>query len=761
MFRDFAPQVVPADSNSENGSENNSVFGGRHDGFSAGIDFNDPLKRGNVFSSVMNNNSSHSNWTDYMPQYNPFGTSTVLQELEKNRPGPKPKRSYSDVAKNRPKSTNGQEEHEGREKRSSSLSEDLTLPVGPSGFKGKKKAPVKSRGFTSKRGQSKDNLCSNILPDAKYGLDSFDEPVSGGDREGSERSDSTDNLSETGKTSSTASGIDEIHLSTNINAYGGSGSVRIAGSRYDPVLGDIDVEPEVVHNDERKPETKAFFDPKRIFAPRPNNAPTKKSTKNSIPNNRDNSKSTYSNDEEFILNNGKCRSNFNSSTAPKTASYINNDLRDRSEPRKQTNTEAKLNHDRVNSSSGNHADGSANCRVNKQKSHEGQERVNHGESQRAAKQKKVQMGLGIGRLLEMMYLWMKWCAKDVVAAMFLYVVAVTWRVVTLLTSIVKFYTVSVCSSTYSWIKNRLQSLFPQRYKTGRTWSGMPSYQQQSYGLEENIPLPSTGDEAMKRLLSCSRGKDPYSILGLRSDCSDDDIKRYYRKQAVLVHPDKNSQPGAEEAFKILGHAFELIGKPEKRLTYDQQCKETRAAEEAMQEFADLLTKLQEKMQEAANMMRCDHCGGKHRRIPVDRPCYSARQCDRCNTRHSAKEGDVWAESLMLGFLWYYYACMDNKIYDITEWAACRQGDYFKHMLANSHHVIYRMAVNSNRHQHHHQGRQGQGGNDGDLEDFINHLFTKSMQNDQKDGFSGSQQPSRPAWNSANKTNKKRGKKKKH
>ena len=42
---------------------------------------------------------------------------------------------------------------------------------------------------------------------------------------------------------------------------------------------------------------------------------------------------------------------------------------------------------------------------------------------------------------------------------------------------------------------------------------------------------------MKRLLAC-KGKDPYSILGLRNDVTDDEIKRYYRRQAVLVHPDK-------------------------------------------------------------------------------------------------------------------------------------------------------------------------------------------------------------------------------
>ncbi|XP_025110125.1 uncharacterized protein LOC112573751 [Pomacea canaliculata] len=251
------------------------------------------------------------------------------------------------------------------------------------------------------------------------------------------------------------------------------------------------------------------------------------------------------------------------------------------------------------------------------------------------------------------------------------------------------------------------------------------------GLEENIALPATGEEAMKRLLAC-KGKDPYSILGLRSDATDEDIKRYYRKQAVLVHPDKNQEPGAEEAFKILGHAFEMIGEPAKRKQYDAHILEATEAEAAMREFSDLLTKLQEKIQEAANMMRCEHCGGKHKRIPVDRPWCSARYCDRCNIHHTAKEGDVWAETSMLGFLWHYYACMEGKVYDITEWVSC-QRDSFKHMKANAHPVFYRIQTDGNR-----RHRTGQSG-EAHLEDFINQLFNKASM--QPDGFS------HPEWHS--------------
>lgn len=51
----------------------------------------------------------------------------------------------------------------------------------------------------------------------------------------------------------------------------------------------------------------------------------------------------------------------------------------------------------------------------------------------------------------------------------------------------------------------------------------------------------------------------FSILGVSPDCPQEQIKKHYKKIAVLVHPDKNKQPGAEEAFKILQRSFELIG----------------------------------------------------------------------------------------------------------------------------------------------------------------------------------------------------------
>lgn len=210
----------------------------------------------------------------------------------------------------------------------------------------------------------------------------------------------------------------------------------------------------------------------------------------------------------------------------------------------------------------------------------------------------------------------------------------------------------------------------------------------SGGLGSNIPLPSTGEEAMHRLLAC-RGRDPYSILGVRRDSSDEEIRRYYKRQAVLVHPDKNRQRGAEEAFKILAHAFELIGSPEQRNRYDQLLQEAVEMESAWAELNELISRLHSKMDEAANTIRCTNCAKRHRRLKTERPCYAARYCQDCKIHHSAREGDLWAESRYMGLRSNYYACMEGAVYDITEWANCQVG-HLRHLQTNSHRVQYRI-----------------------------------------------------------------------
>ena len=65
-------------------------------------------------------------------------------------------------------------------------------------------------------------------------------------------------------------------------------------------------------------------------------------------------------------------------------------------------------------------------------------------------------------------------------------------------------------------------------------------------------------------------RDYYEVLGVSKDAGADDIKKAYRKMAMKYHPDRN--PGdkeAEEKFKEVGEAYEVLSDPDKKARYDQ------------------------------------------------------------------------------------------------------------------------------------------------------------------------------------------------
>ncbi|MBU1723135.1 MAG: DnaJ domain-containing protein [Gammaproteobacteria bacterium] len=64
-------------------------------------------------------------------------------------------------------------------------------------------------------------------------------------------------------------------------------------------------------------------------------------------------------------------------------------------------------------------------------------------------------------------------------------------------------------------------------------------------------------------------KDYYQVLGLTKEATQDDIKRVYRKLARKYHPDISKEDNAEEQFKQVGEAYEVLKDPEKRAAYDQ------------------------------------------------------------------------------------------------------------------------------------------------------------------------------------------------
>lgn len=90
----------------------------------------------------------------------------------------------------------------------------------------------------------------------------------------------------------------------------------------------------------------------------------------------------------------------------------------------------------------------------------------------------------------------------------------------------------------------------------------------SGGTTEKATYTEAQIKLVRRVRNC-KVTDYYEILELEKTCEEGDVKKAYRKLALQLHPDKNNAPGADEAFKMVSKAFQVLSDPQKRAAFDQ------------------------------------------------------------------------------------------------------------------------------------------------------------------------------------------------
>jgi molecular chaperone DnaJ len=64
-------------------------------------------------------------------------------------------------------------------------------------------------------------------------------------------------------------------------------------------------------------------------------------------------------------------------------------------------------------------------------------------------------------------------------------------------------------------------------------------------------------------------RDYYDVLGISKNATQDEVKRAFRRLAMQYHPDRNKAADAEQKFKEINEAYEVLSDDKRRRTYDQ------------------------------------------------------------------------------------------------------------------------------------------------------------------------------------------------
>lgn len=102
--------------------------------------------------------------------------------------------------------------------------------------------------------------------------------------------------------------------------------------------------------------------------------------------------------------------------------------------------------------------------------------------------------------------------------------------------------------------------------SGTNSNGSAKYREHNHGQQDR-KYTSEQEAAVERIRRC-KATAYYKILALEKSATESQIKKAYHKLSLQTHPDKNGAPGADEAFKLVSKAFQILSDPQKRKIFD-------------------------------------------------------------------------------------------------------------------------------------------------------------------------------------------------